>query len=695
MGEAKKPKGKGKRRARGRKIRRAVLCVALLAAAPFALRAYVQSRAQSESETQTLTRAVVRRGPMTQTVYGTGTTSARSQPNLLAETDGTLTELRVSVGDEVKAGDVIAVLTNEELDDTITDLEFQLWDLDGTIADTVPGTSVRTIDAPVAGRVAQIFAAEGDDALAVFRREGALAVLSTDGRMRVELTELSAADGVALGERVRVAGDGFEAEGTVTDVTRQGTQATVTVIDDTLPVGAAVAVTRETGETLGEGALAINKPMAVSSYGGTISSVRVSVGDKVARGATLFRLEDSPLTLAIENLRIQREAAAKELEDAKERRENLIVLAPCDGVVASLAVSEGDEITAGTLLGSILEGEEMNLTIAVDELDVVKVEPGQSVAVTVDALGDEQLTGTVRKIAPVGSGSGGVTSYSVELELSAAGSGVRSGMNATGEITVASVEDALYVPVEALMTVANRTYVTVEGAATTSAMAGPAGLGSERNQGGESGLGGGNGSDGAETGGLPGPGGESAQNGEGSPDSPNGPDGTEMGGLRGAGGESSPDNASSPNSQSSPDGAQAGESRGAARNGAERAAQGGAGTRRRANAAETSGETSDEAGGEEGLLTKAQSAARGLYARFVAWLYDGVNEDAPTGALVPVETGLQNDDYVQILSGVSEGDTVLYTASETQSGFSFSMGGMGGMSMGGAPGGMPGGPGGR
>lgn len=61
---------------------------------------------------------------MEETVYGTGTTSARNQTNVLAGADGTLTDLRVSVGDEVKAGDILAVLTNADLDD-----ESRIWNL--------------------------------------------------------------------------------------------------------------------------------------------------------------------------------------------------------------------------------------------------------------------------------------------------------------------------------------------------------------------------------------------------------------------------------------------------------------------------------------------------------------------------------------------------------------------------------------
>lgn len=65
---------------------------------------------------------------------------------MLAGADGTLTDLRVSVGDEVKAGDILAVLTNADLDDEITDLEFDLWELDDTILDTSTGSKVAAVE---------------------------------------------------------------------------------------------------------------------------------------------------------------------------------------------------------------------------------------------------------------------------------------------------------------------------------------------------------------------------------------------------------------------------------------------------------------------------------------------------------------------------------------------------------------------
>lgn len=581
-----------------------VVLVLAVGAGLFGLKAYIGKQAE-ENQGESYSRAAVTRGAMEETVYGTGTTAARNQTHVLAGADGTLTDLRVSVGDEVKAGDILAVLTNADLDDEITDLEFDLWELDDTILDTGTGSKVTAVEAPAAGRVMAVYAGVGDDALAVFRREGALAVISTDGRMKVELSGVDAGAGVALNDKLAVTGENFTAEGTVVDLTRQGTSLTLTIQDDSLPMGETVSVATADGVALGTGTLAVNKPMAVSSYGGTIESVRTEVGKTVKRGDTLFRLTDSPITLKLENLRLQRETASKSLEDAKERRENLIVLAPCDGTIATLDVSEGDEIASGALMCSILEGEDMNLTIAVDELDVVEVAVGQKVKITVDALPDAEMDGEVYKIAPVGSNSGGVTTYDVELTFDAAGSGVRSGMNATGEITVASAEDTLYVPVDALMTIGDDTYLMVESSdGQTMSMSDASGM-------------------------TP-------------------PDGAVGGGQ----------------SDASADGE----------------------TTKRRGRGDFAAQQAEKTDGN--ALTNAVSAVK-------AWLYEGVNTDSQpvSGTLVKVETGMQNDDSVEILSGVSEGDVVLYTASSTSTSSSVMMG-MSMMSMGGGSGGSRGGKGG-
>ena len=67
---------------------------------------------------------------------------------------------------------------------------------------------------------------------------------------------------------------------------------------------------------------------------------------------------------------------------------------------------------------------------------------------------------------------------------------------------------------------------------------------------------------------------------------------------------------------------------------------------------------------ESGLIP----AVKKLYSGVMDWLYADVNEETQvSGSLVKVTTGMQNDDYIEILSGVSEGDVVLYTGSSSSS----------------------------
>ena len=97
---------------------------------------------------------------------------------------------------------------------------------------------------------------------------------------------------------------------------------------------------------------------------------------------------------------------------------------------------------------------------------------------------------------------------------------------------------------------------------------------------------------------------------------------------------------------------------------------------------------------DDALMIPVDSLMRGnrVYVRD-----DSVTEqkgNVPAGfKAVEVETGISNDDYVQITSGLSEGDEVYVDAATNNSTNMFQMGGMGGPNggMGGAPGGNGGG----
>ena len=452
-----------KKRARRRAIRLAG--AAALAAALGALTVCVilpgmdggQGADEPQAQKQTATAAL---GTIEKTVFGAGEVQPASQPGVYAQTDGKIAEYLVEVGDSVKAGDVVARLENDELDAEIAQLEYDLQTAQQAVRATQTHTQYVykysneiTIRAPADGLIKAVYIEKGDDALAVYREYGAVMLLSTDGKMKVELSGLSGSL-LELGQTVAIRGKGLETTGKVVSLTRRGTEATIEVASDEYDMDIPVTVYTQAGETVGEGTLEINKPMAVSAYGGTIKGLLVKVGDRCERYDALARIEWDEIPLYLDNASVLRDydKALVSLEAAYRKRDALAVTVPCDGVVATIDASKGDSVTDGTKLMSVVEADAgLTLTLAVDELDIRSVQPGQRVALSVDALSDAALTGVVQKIAPLGDASSGVTTtYDVTVTVSGEDERVKGGMNVSGEIIVNAEDDAILIPTDAL-----------------------------------------------------------------------------------------------------------------------------------------------------------------------------------------------------------------------------------------------------
>ena len=142
-----------------------------------------------------------------------------------------------------------------------------------------------------------------------------------------------------------------------------------------------------------------------------------------------------------------------------------MITAPCDGRVATLDADNGDSVTGGTKLLSIVE-DGAGMTLSIDELDIVSVEAGQRAVMELDALPDVTLEGTVEKIAPLGSTGTAVTTYDVTIALDGVDSRVMGGMNVSGEIIVDSAQDALLIPTDALQKSGGAYYVTMQDGST-------------------------------------------------------------------------------------------------------------------------------------------------------------------------------------------------------------------------------------
>jgi len=393
-------------------------------------------------------------GTLHSLVSGSGTLEYVDLETLTVPTGVEITEVIAQRNQQVKQGDLLATVDMSTVLTSLADLQDQLDELDKQIADAKGDTVSTYVQAGVSGRVKQVFAAEGMDVSACMAQHGALAILSLDGYMAldVESDRLERGDSVTL-----VRPDGTEVPGTV-DTAVNG-RATILLTDNGPVCGETVTVLTADGLQAGTGELYIHSPLAVTGYAGTVSLVHVKDNSPVYNGTTLFSLKNTSFTANYDTLLRQRSELEVSLLELLTIYRDGAILSPMDGFVSAVDYTEEEN---STLLYSTVTAEEtetklltlypnvsMSVTIGIDEADILNLEVGQEAAITVSSVSEDTFRGTVTKINKDADVSTGVTQYSAEVLLDRT-EGMLPGMTASVDITIEGVENALIIPVDAL-----------------------------------------------------------------------------------------------------------------------------------------------------------------------------------------------------------------------------------------------------
>jgi HlyD family secretion protein len=124
-----------------------------------------------------------------------------------------------------------------------------------------------------------------------------------------------------------------------------------------------------------------------------------------------------------------------------------MIVAPIDGRIANLQIKKGEQATPGAPAVTLIDEGAYHIEVNVDEIDIERVELGQPVEVTLDALPDTVLDGVIADVAPTAVTSGaGVVTYLVTINIDAAGVALRPGMTANATITTDLLDGVLIVP---------------------------------------------------------------------------------------------------------------------------------------------------------------------------------------------------------------------------------------------------------
>ncbi|MCK5748800.1 MAG: HlyD family secretion protein, partial [Oricola sp.] len=74
--------------------------------------------------------------------------------------------------------------------------------------------------------------------------------------------------------------------------------------------------------------------------------------------------------------------------------------APYDGVIGNLDMQEGDLVSAGRRLAALVPSDRLYIDANFKETQLAGIQPGEKVAIHVDAYEDEPIEGTVMSISP-------------------------------------------------------------------------------------------------------------------------------------------------------------------------------------------------------------------------------------------------------------------------------------------------------
>ncbi len=173
----------------------------------------------------------------------------------------------------------------------------------------------------------------------------------------------------------------------------------------------------------------------------------------VQRSRVALQQAENDLRAAREQLRLMEASGVQATATAQSAR----ITAPSAGVVILRGVEEGETVVGGTSafgggteMFTIADLSTLLINAAINEVDIGKVNRGDTVAITVDAFPGDTAVGLVRLVPPAARLQDRIRVFDVEIEVRAGAEILRPGMTANVQISGPTREDAVRVPVEAV-----------------------------------------------------------------------------------------------------------------------------------------------------------------------------------------------------------------------------------------------------
>jgi len=140
------------------------------------------------------------------------------------------------------------------------------------------------------------------------------------------------------------------------------------------------------------------------------------------------------------------------MEDVKVKHDYSVIRAPFNGVISKKYSEVGELVMPGKQIVTLVNPDKIYVLATIDEVDVGRLRLGQPVMTTVDAFPGEKFPGTIRQISPIISGGKLETrTADVWIYFTEKYPKIKPGMSADVEILVATLQNVLSVPSQAVI----------------------------------------------------------------------------------------------------------------------------------------------------------------------------------------------------------------------------------------------------
>lgn len=363
------------------------------------------------------------RGQFTAIVGATGTVRANQSTQLSWQTSGRIGAINVEVGDTVNEGDLLAELQKDSVSQNIILAQSELVSAKRALSGLQ--------NSEVAKAQAQLTLAQAEKALEDAEKKNN----SLDfGRASEATLDNARASYVLAQDKVEQLEDIFSGMAHLAEDNPERAAMLAQVS----------AARQQRDRTLANLNWLLGKPDAIE-VANSNASLELAVARLEDARREWERLKDGADPDDI--------AAAQARVDSIEATIGLVNLeAPFSGVITMVNHMVGDQVAPGSVSFRIDDLSKLLVDVQIPEVDINRVQIGNPVRLTFDAITGKEYSGSVVKVGRVGITGQGIVNFMITIELDNPDEEVLPGMTAAVSVVVKQIENALLIPNQAVRT---------------------------------------------------------------------------------------------------------------------------------------------------------------------------------------------------------------------------------------------------